>query len=83
MSLKDVSVICAAQPNVVETLEKYLEQAKAGKVRSVAVAVEYHDGVTNHEAAFGDYGNRAAIVGRLQVMANHVILNELLEWRPA
>lgn len=68
--------------DVVAQLEQALEDAKTGKIKSIAMVYEYLDGAMGHTAAFGDYANRNATVGRLQVLAAHITLNELLKWTP-
>ena len=68
--------------NVIKLLEALLAKAKAGELRAIAAAYEYVDGATGHECAFGAYSNRVTMVGRLQVAAQHIILNEVLEYYP-
>lgn len=70
------------QPNVIASLEKLLAMAKTGELTSVACAYEMRGGYSGHECAFGSWGNRPLTVGKLHVLATHIILNECLEWRP-
>lgn len=67
---------------VVAALEEALEDARAGKIKSVAIVYEYLDGRMGHNAAFATGANRNAAVGRLHALATHITMNELLEWKP-
>jgi len=78
-AVKDIDYHTA---NVVGELEDLLRRAKAGEIKSVAMVYEYLDGRMGHTAAFGDFSDRNATVGRLHVLAQHITLNELLEWSP-
>jgi hypothetical protein len=80
--LTDVSQVPATSASVVELLERLLEKAKAGEIRAVAAAWEYPNGGMGHEAAFSEWANRFTMIGKLQVMATHITLNECLEWKP-
>jgi hypothetical protein len=71
-----------ASENVVKTLEGLLEKAKAGELRAVGVAFEYSDGTGGWSSAFGSWSNRMSMIGRLSVLAQHITLNEVLEWKP-
>ncbi len=64
-------------------LERLLEQARAGEILSLACAYEMPAGLSGHEAAFGPWANRPLLVGKLHVLATHVVMNECLEWSPA
>jgi hypothetical protein len=77
-----VALLTYRSDDAVRILEELLEKAKTGEVRAVAVAYEYADGATGHQAAFGKFANRTLMVGKLQVMAQHIVLNECLEWKP-
>ena len=81
--LSVVRVLDFHTQGVVRQLEEALELAKAGKIKSVAMVYEYTDGTMGHAAAFGDFASRDSAVGRLHVLATHITLNELLEWKPA
>lgn len=80
--LRAVSDIDYHTTQVVEALEEALRMAKAGEIKSCAMVYEYLDGRMGHTASFGDFSNRNATVGRLHVLAAHITLNELLEWKP-
>lgn len=82
-TLRAVSQLHQHADNVVAELEEALELAKAGKIRSVALVYEQIDGTMGHSAAFGAFADRNATVGRLHVCAQHITLNELLEWKPS
>lgn len=69
-------------PDVVELLQRLLVKAESGEIRSLAAVWEESAGWAHHEAAFGKWSNRTLVVGRLHVLAQHVILNECLEWQP-
>lgn len=71
--------ISFAEPSVVEMLEKLLERARAGEIRAIGAAYELTEGYTEHGASFGRYSSRNAVVGRLYVLARHIVLNEILE----
>lgn len=80
--LIDVSQVPKPSTSVVELLERLLEKARAGEIRAVAAAWEYPNGAMGHEAAFSEWANRYTMIGKLQVMATHITLNECLEWKP-
>lgn len=82
MSTQVVKITDLNAEGVIDLLERLLADARAGKVRAVGVAWEGQDGNSTHEAAFGKFADRAAMVGRLHVLAQHITLNELLVWRP-
>lgn len=68
--------------DAVALLRRLLEQAEKGEIHSVAVAWEMPAGWAGHEAAFGKFSNRTLMVGKLHVLAQHIVLEECLEWRP-
>ncbi len=80
--LAEVPQLKGGEANVIETLEGLLERARSGEITSVAVAYECRGGYSGHAVAFGAWGNRPLPVGKLQVVATHIVMNECLEWKP-
>lgn len=79
--LAQVTPLDFATGGVIEMLEEMLAKAKAGQIRAVAMAYEYSDGDVGHSAQFGHFANRSAVVGRLHVCAQHIIMSDILEWQ--
>ena len=67
---------------MIALVKRLLEQAEQGQLRAVAIAGEDSASYPHHEAAFGKLTNRTMMVGSLHVLANHIVLNECLEWKP-
>lgn len=80
--LTPVKEIGGPQANVIDLLRDLLKQAEAGDIVAVACAYELRGGYSGHAAAFGEWGNRPLVVGKLQVLATQIVLNECLEWQP-
>lgn len=80
--LAEVPSVGGPEQNVIDTLENLLKRARAGEIIAVAAAYELRGGYSDHIATFGSWGNRPLLVGRLQLLATHIILNECLEWQP-
>lgn len=80
--LAEVPQLKAPETNVIETLEKLLERARSGELVAVAVAYEMRGGYSGHEASFGAWANRPLMVGKLHVLATHIVMNDCLEWKP-
>lgn len=78
-----VSPLSFINSDVVSLLKRLLKQAEKGEIHSVAVAWEMPAGWAGHEAAFGKFSNRTLLVGKLHVLAQHIVLEECLEWKPA
>ena len=80
--LAEVPQVRPPEARVIEMLEKLLERARAGEIIAATVAYEMPAGYSGHEAAFGPWANRPLMVGKLQVLATHIVLNDCLEWKP-
>jgi hypothetical protein len=81
--LAPVVTLHHADEAVVRFLEDLLEKARSGEIRSVAAAWEHKDGDTNDGACFGNMTGRYNIIGRLQVLATQIALNDCLQWKPS
>ncbi len=80
--LAEVAQVGGPEQKVIETLEDLLARAKSGEIISVAAAYELRGGYSGHVATFGAWANRPLLVGKLHVMATHIVLNGCLEWKP-
>lgn len=80
--LSAVAPLDFTSASVVEQLEDMLAKAKAGQIRAVAAVYEYTDGTGGWAAAFGSWSHRVAMIGRLHVLAQQIVLNEVLEFKP-
>lgn len=80
--LAAVKEVRSPEKEVIATLEGLLERAKSGELTSIACAYELAGSLCGHSASFGVWANRPMMVGQLQVLATHIILNECLEWQP-
>lgn len=80
--LSAVAPLSYRDDEAIRILEEALAKAKTGEIKAVAIAYEYADGTSGHQIAFGKFASRLVMIGRLHAMAQHVVLNEVLEWVP-
>ncbi len=80
--LAEVAQVRPPEPKVIAELEQLLARARAGEIIAIGVAYEMPAGYSGHVAAFGAFANRPLMVGKLQVLATHIVMNECLEWHP-
>jgi hypothetical protein len=80
--IAEVAPFRPPEAKVIAELESLLKRARKGEILAIGVAYEMPGGYSGHSATFGAWANRPLMVGKLQVLATHIILNECLEWKP-